>query len=549
MTTGFFLDDFYQEIDNPEGKGTVIGNAGYFGKKIGKDSKGNPIYNNLGQKYANDEGRLFGFSAAFKLGTKAGTDNWTALIKIKDKFANLSDKEKATLILDTVLEYKSTILNNVNRGKDTTKWFYAQNFQKEDNLSYSSDSSQLYSQVAAILWAAKTLYPDTPVFPVFDSYLMKSGGTFTIDKISKNLKEIGLDGIIKKIDKPLPQDVSNWNIVSTLYHSDLIDGFIGDSFKSEFEGKLPIAKNYPTDDPNTYALPFFHETTSARPPLPYAVDSKYEIITKDDQKVDFEYFGNLYNLGDNHTAGDIPLDSSLYVAGDISIAKGYDANNNISATKQPIGFGLNNEIGSNGDNSTVTTKDGDFVTGEIENNGTMNLNETIHNYGSIINNGLLNAQGVINSFFGNISNNGTIAGAAEIRGDFSNSGLISPGNSAGGLLFNGSLTHAKNASKVIELGGDCNSFRDRINTEFDFIDVTGDLILDGGMLEVELIDGFELSEDQAFVIARVGGDLQGEYSGLENGALVGEFNAKYGGMTDLFISYDYTENEITLFTK
>ena len=116
MTTGFFLDDFYQEIDNPEGKGTVVGNAGYFGKKIGRkkigtDSKGNPIYepvyNNLGQKHANENGRLFGFSAAFKLGTKAGTDNWTALIGIKDKFANKSDKEKAKLILDTVLEYKS----------------------------------------------------------------------------------------------------------------------------------------------------------------------------------------------------------------------------------------------------------------------------------------------------------------------------------------------------------------------------------------------------------------------------------------------------------
>lgn len=69
------------------------------------------------------------------------------------------------------------------------------------------------------------------------------------------------------------------------------------------------------------------------------------------------------------------------------------------------------------------------------------------------------------------------------------------------------------------------------------------------MLEVELIDGFELSEDQAFVITRVGGDLQGEYIGLENGALVGEFNAKGSGMTDLFISYDYSENGITLFTK
>ncbi len=157
MTTGFFLDAFYDEINNPVGKGTVMGGAGYFGAKIGKDKKGNPVYNNLGQKHANSQGRLFGFSAAFKLGATAGTDNWTALIGEKANFPSKSDKEKATLILDTVLEYNSTILNNVNRGDDTTKWFYAQNFQKEKNLSYSDDSNQLYAQVAAILWAAKTL--------------------------------------------------------------------------------------------------------------------------------------------------------------------------------------------------------------------------------------------------------------------------------------------------------------------------------------------------------------------------------------------------------
>ena len=47
----------------------------------------------------------------------------------------------------------------------------------------------------------------------------------------------------------------------------------------------------------------------------------------------------------------------------------------------------------------------------------------------------------------------------------------------------------------------------RTNTEFDFIDVTGDLILDGGVPEVELINDFEITADLVFVIARVGDDI------------------------------------------
>ena len=47
----------------------------------------------------------------------------------------------------------------------------------------------------------------------------------------------------------------------------------------------------------------------------------------------------------------------------------------------------------------------------------------------------------------------------------------------------------------------------RTNTEFDFIDVTGDLILDGGVPEVELINDFEITADLVFVIARDGDDL------------------------------------------
>jgi hypothetical protein len=173
---------------------------------------------------------------------------------------------------------------------------------------------------------------------------------------------------------------------------------------------------------------------------------------------------------------------------------------------------------------------------------------TVTNYGEF---NFLTTGAVIDTTGGTLTNanGGSITGSGTIKGTISSSGALKAGNSAGGLMIEGSLTHKENGIKEIELGGDFDGDRDLWQTQYDFIDVTGDLILDGGTLDVKLIDSFELRADQAFVIAKVGGDLMGEYNGLENGALVGEFNAAGGGMIELFVSYDYAENEVTLFTK
>ena len=173
---------------------------------------------------------------------------------------------------------------------------------------------------------------------------------------------------------------------------------------------------------------------------------------------------------------------------------------------------------------------------------------TVTNYGEF---SFLSTGGVIDTTGGTFTNanGGSITGSGTVIGTINSSGALKAGNSAGGLMIDGSLIHQTDGIKEIELGGDYDGSRDLWQTQHDFIDVTGDLVLDGGTLDVKLIDSFELRADQAFVIAKVGGDLMGEYNGLENGALVGEFNAVGGGMIDLFVSYDYDENEVTLFTK
>ena len=58
------------------------------------------------------------------------------------------------------------------------------------------------------------------------------------------------------------------------------------------------------------------------------------------------------------------------------------------------------------------------------------------------------------------------------------------------------------------------------------------------------IDDFELAEEMSFNILRVGGTLTGQYDGLDEGSLVGNFSGQ-----DLFITYAGGDgNDVTLFT-
>ena len=54
----------------------------------------------------------------------------------------------------------------------------------------------------------------------------------------------------------------------------------------------------------------------------------------------------------------------------------------------------------------------------------------------------------------------------------------------------------------------------------------------------------ELAEEMSFNILRVGGTLTGQYDGLDEGSLVGNFSGQ-----DLFITYAGGDgNDVTLFT-
>ncbi|KZR82308.1 hypothetical protein PMIT1342_00774 [Prochlorococcus marinus str. MIT 1342] len=209
---------------------------------------------------------------------------------------------------------------------------------------------------------------------------------------------------------------------------------------------------------------------------------------------------------------------------------------------------------------TLNNNDGDMLSnnnegaldnindGRLNNDGTLNnkgwlynkgnpLNySTLNNYIMLINNGVidnsenkLGAKGFINN-----GTNGTYQVTGNIKGSCTDHETVKPGNCAGGMLVDGNY-YKKGGSKEIELGGTYHGDGDRTATEHDWIEITGDLEL-AGKPDVSLIDGFKLSAGDSFVIAKVDGDLSGEYDGLDEGDSVGRFENVNGGKLDLFIT-------------
>lgn len=121
---------------------------------------------------------------------------------------------------------------------------------------------------------------------------------------------------------------------------------------------------------------------------------------------------------------------------------------------------------------------------------------------------------------------GTLAGAGgTLAANVTNHGIVAPGISPGMLTIDGNYEQSSSGELQIELAGLL------AGDDYDQLAVTGDVALDG-LLDVSLIDGFELGLNQWFEILTTEGTLTGTFSGLNNHSVVGN----YGGV-DLFIAY------------
>ena len=213
----------------------------------------------------------------------------------------------------------------------------------------------------------------------------------------------------------------------------------------------------------------------------------------------------------------------------------------------PVGYG--GPVDATLKNDGTLTNSGTLATlqgSTIENSGTLTNTGTLSNSGEIINNsgGTLINNGTIDSeLWGYFDNNGVISGTGHITGNVYGSGTIAPGQSAGVFTIDGQLTHSGGGHEI-ELGGLFDGGGNKALTEFDWLDVTGDVEL-AGTLEVYLIDSFELLAGMSFEILKVGGTLTGEYDGLDEGHKVGSFSS-----TNLYITYaGGNGNDVTLYSR
>ena len=189
-------------------------------------------------------------------------------------------------------------------------------------------------------------------------------------------------------------------------------------------------------------------------------------------------------------------------------------------------------------------------TGEMTNTGAVTSNGTLTNEfgGTLTNSGTFNNDGTVTNngtlmTSGTFNNNGTLNGDGIVSGLFTDLGILAPGNSAGVLTFSGNLIKT-GGSLEIELGGIFDGGGDKSLTEFDWLDVSGVFNI-AGTLDVQLINDFQLDELYTFEIINLDGKLTGQFDGLGEGDVVGNF-----GGVDLFITYAGGDgNDVVLFNN
>jgi autotransporter-associated beta strand protein len=109
-----------------------------------------------------------------------------------------------------------------------------------------------------------------------------------------------------------------------------------------------------------------------------------------------------------------------------------------------------------------------------------------------------------------------IAGSGLLEGTYTvtNGAAISPGSSPGLLSINGQTTIATNGHLSIELGGAA------LGTQYDSLDVSGNVFLSGALLDVSFLNGFTPTNNDAFVILR-GSSITGKFANAQSSIVVG----------------------------
>ena len=269
----------------------------------------------------------------------------------------------------------------------------------------------------------------------------------------------------------------------------------------------------------------------------------------------FNNFGTFGNYGDLMNTGEVINSNMTINLGSISNVNTFT---NIGilqndSSLQNLGSLINLNQLENRDNllnSVSLLNQGTLINSDVlTNTGTASNFGVVINSNRLVNDGeFVNAvaffnHGLIDSSIGTFKNEGILAGNGQFLGNLEDNGTMTPGNSAGALTIEGNWNKISGSTEI-ELAGQFDGGGDNALTQYDFVDVSGDLQL-AGTLEIQLIDEFELDYQQSFDILRVGGLLSGKFDGLSEGDVVGSFNG-----FDLYITYSGGDgNGVSLFTR
>ena len=272
-------------------------------------------------------------------------------------------------------------------------------------------------------------------------------------------------------------------------------------------------------------------------------------------------------LPGNPNSGSITVSTSV-----VNTLTPYTNNSNGTINFVSGGNLTNDMVGTMNNSGMISLSAGGILTncgtlindpnGTINNNGHMDntLNGTLYNLNDLNNNSgaMLKNDGLIVTMHpAQFISSGTYVGNGTIVGEWKDNGHLKAGNqavqergavsrmpSSAGVLTTEGNYYKRAGSHEIELGGLFDGGGNKSLTEFDWLDVTGDVEL-AGTLEVYLIDSFELLAGMSFDILKVGGTLTGEYDGLGEGHKVGSFSG-----TNLFITYAGGDgSSVTLFSR
>lgn len=147
-----------------------------------------------------------------------------------------------------------------------------------------------------------------------------------------------------------------------------------------------------------------------------------------------------------------------------------------------------------------------------------------------------------------LTNLGTVTGSGSQDINLTDFGVLapdafSPTDDTGVYTINDLWDQKSIAELQIQLGGLSNGGGNKSLTSFDWVDVTGDVLL-AGSVSVQLTAGFTLSLQQEFEIINVGGTLTGSFAGKPQDSVV----AVLGGIP-LLVNYQGGDgNDVVLYT-